>query len=138
MFLLSIRKFYTNDHSGTEEVLTFNHQVCLDLPEQFPTASEAIVLFISYMDSTQYMVTVRAEGAAYTYIPVTVPASGNTGLVSDTQSPRIVISPKGFRTDMSAGCTFVPFQIDIAEILPCVMVTCLVLVGKSHVHAPFI
>ena len=50
----------------------------------------------------------------------------------------VIITPERFGADVSAVLTFVPFQIDIPEELPRMMVVRLVLVADGQVHAPFI
>ena len=57
-----------------------------------------------------------------------VTPTNHARLVGNTKAITTVVVPKRFRTDMIAGSTFIPFDIDVCKILPGIMILCLMFV----------
>ena len=132
------RQFHPDNHSCAEQVIPTNHQVAFHLPIYLPTLTQRVTMLISGVYVAHHIVPVRAERTAYAQVAMVVASSCHARLVGYAQAPRVVVAPKRLRAYVTARSAFVPFQIHVPEILPSVMITCLMFVSHRQVHASLI
>jgi hypothetical protein len=99
-------------------------------------------MLISHMEAAKELVGITADTCSYTKVAVVVTSTHYTWLVGCTYTPSIVVSPKGFRTDMTTRLAFIPFEIAIDKVFPGIVVLSLmfprqggiksILIEKSH------
>ena len=89
--------------------------------------AEGEVVLVADMNTSNELVGIAACTGSDTQVAVVVATSCDTGLVGGTDAPCAVVVPERLWADMTAGSTFVPFQVGIEEVLPCIMVTGLML-----------
>ena len=129
---------HADDNTCPKQIFPFYHQVALGLPKQFPALAQRIAVFIAHMNAAQYLVSVRAERPAQPQIAMMVTASEHARLVGRTHAPSVVVVPERFGANMLAILTFVPFQIDIPEELPRMVVVRFILVTQRQVQPSLI
>ena len=89
--------------------------------------TEGEIVLIADMNTADELVGIAACTGSDTQIAVVVATSCDTGLVGGTDAPCAVVVPERLWADMTAGSTFVPFQVGIEEVFPSIVVTGLML-----------
>ena len=132
------RELDTYGHTCTEQVFPSKDNIFLDLPEETPVTTEIIGMLKTDMSGSDDFPCITAKTCTDTQIPVMVTSSDDTGLIGNTQIIGKVVMPEAFLGDMASVRIRVILDIGIGEILPGMMVLCLMLIGECRIKASLI
>ena len=79
-------------------------------------------MLVADMNTANELVGIAASTGSDAQVTVMVATSCDTRLVGGTDAPCAVVVPERLWADMTAGSTFVPFQVGIEEVFPSIVV----------------
>ena len=131
-------KLDTYGYACTEQVFTTQDNIFLDLPKETPSTTEIIGMLKADMPGTDDFLRITAKTCSDTQIPVMVASSDDTWLICNTQIVGEVVMPETFLGDMASVRIRIILDIGIGEILPGMMVLCLMLIRECRIKASLI